>query len=192
MNSTLQAFEFLIDAMFDAAILLFLFRFVLQLVQVDYYNPLTQFVVKYTTPVLKPLSGFLPTIRGWNLAALVVMLLLESLKIGLNIELATGMMPNIVGLLIWAVGDLIYYVLHLFLFAILGLAILSWVKPTGGNALMEVLYKITMPLMRPVRRVIPPMGGIDISPIPVLIGLKFLSILLVEPIVSVGMRLAGS
>ena len=102
------------------------------------------------------------------------------------------MMPNILGILIWAVGDLIYYFLHLYLFAILGLAILSWVKPTGGNALMEILYKITMPLMRPVRRVIPPMGGIDISPIPVLIGLKFLSILLVEPIVTVGMRLAGS
>ena len=173
MNSTEQAFEFLINAAFDAAILLFLFRFILQIVQVDYYNPLTQFIVKYTKPILKPLSNILPTIY-------------------LNIEIATGMMPNILGILIWAVGDLIYYFLHLYLFAILGLAILSWVKPTGGNALMEILYKITMPLMRPVRRVIPPMGGIDISPIPVLIGLKFLSILLVEPIVTVGMRLAGS
>ncbi|MAZ39988.1 MAG: hypothetical protein CMF49_07685 [Legionellales bacterium] len=192
MNSTEQAFEFLINAAFDAAILLFLFRFILQIVQVDYYNPLTQFIVKYTKPILKPLSNILPTIKGWNLAALAVMLLLESIKIYLNIEIATGMMPNILGILIWAVGDLIYYFLHLYLFAILGLAILSWVKPTGGNALMEILYKITMPLMRPVRRVIPPMGGIDISPIPVLIGLKFLSILLVEPIVTVGMRLAGS
>jgi len=192
MNSITSAFEFLLDAAFDAAILLFLFRFILQLVGVDFYNPLTQFIVKLTKPILKPLGKFLPTIKSWNLAAITVMVLLEAIKIAVNIELTSGFMPNIVGLLLWAVGDLIYYILHVFIFAIFGMVILSWIRPSGGNALMEVLYKLTNPLMRPARKLIPPIGGIDISPIPVLIILKFLSILLVEPLVATGMRIAGS
>lgn len=191
MNSLSTAFEFLIDASLDIAISLFLFRFLLQLVQVDFYNPLTQFMVKFTKPILKPLGKVLPTIKGWNMAALAVMLLLEAIKIAINIEVEDGFMPDLVGLFIWSVGDLLYYFLHVLLIAILGIAILSWVKPTGGNALMEILYKLTMPLMKPVRKIVPPIGGVDISPIPVLIALKFFSILLVEPMVATGMRLAG-
>jgi len=191
MNSATQAFEFLINAVFEAAILLFLFRFLIQLVEVDFYNPLTQFVVKYTRPILKPLS-FIPTVNRWNFAALVVMLILESINIIINVEVERGFMPFIPGILLWAVGDLVYYFIHLYIYAILGLVILSWVKPAGGNAIMEILYKITMPLMRPVRRVIPPIGGMDITPIPVLIGLKFLSILLIEPLVVTGMQLAAA
>jgi len=191
MNSATQAFEFLIDAAFDAAILLFLFRFILQLVEVDFYNPLTQFVVKLTKPILKPLS-FIPTVKRWNFAALLVMLILESLKIIINIEVEKGMMPYIPGILLWAFGDLLYYFVHLFFFAILAMAVLSWVRPTGGNALMEVLYKITMPLMRPFRRVIPTIGGVDITPIPALIALKFFSILMIEPLVMTGINLAAA
>lgn len=191
MNSTSQAFEFLINALFEAAILLFLFRFLLQAVEVDFYNPLTQFVVKFTKPVLKPLS-FIPTINRWNLAALLIMLLLESINIIINVEVEKGFMPFIPGILLWALGDLLYYFVHMFFYAIFAMAILSWLKPTGGNALMEVLYKITMPLMRPVRRIMPPIGGVDLTPIPVLIGLKFFSILLIEPVIATGMRLAAA
>jgi YggT family protein len=191
MGTLEQAFDFLISLAFDLAILLVLFRFLLQLVEADFYNPLTQFILKITQPIIKPFAYVVPTVKRWNLAALLVALLLEAVKIYINLEVQVGILAFIPGVLLWALGDLLYYFMHVFFFSIVLLAIISWFKPAGGNALLEILYKITMPLLRPARKLVPAVGGIDISPVPVLIILKLFSILFIEPIVTMGMQLAS-
>ena len=97
-------------------------------------------------------------------------------------------MPNILGLFILSLGDAIKLLLDTFFYAILLHAILSWVQP--GLPINNLLYKFTSPIMNPLRRYIPLVGGIDITPIPALIILQLLIILLVNPLMTLGLRIA--
>lgn len=190
MLNTSSALQFLISAVFGLAILLVLFRFLLQAVQADFYNPLTQFIVKITNPVLKLFSGFIPTLGHINLAALLLAIILETLKILISFVLQGQGLPHIVGVVLWAVGDLAYYTIQIYIYSIILVAILSWFKPAGSNALLEILYRISWPLLKPVKKIIPLIAGIDISPIPVLIILKFISILIIVPFINMAAAMA--
>jgi YggT family protein len=182
--------KFLCDAIFDIFILLILFRFLLQWVQADFYNPLTQFIVKITKPLMIPMEYFLPTIKHCNFAALFLAISLEFCKIVMNFLMHGQGFPGILGTLLWAVSDLADYLVHVYFYSILLLAFVSWFKPMGGNALLEILYKVTWPLMKPFRRVIPPVAGIDLSPVPAMLALKGISIFILEPAMAFSMQMA--
>ena len=100
------------------------------------------------------------------------------------------MLPGPIGLIIMAFGDILGVVLSVFFFAIIISVILSWVSPRQYNPLTEILHLITEPLLRPARKIIPPIAGFDISPIPVLIILQFLTMLIANPLMNTGLRLA--
>lgn len=188
-----NALQFLISTLIDLYALVIVLRFLTQAVHADYFNPLTQFVVKASRPVLGPLRRVLPPVGRYDTAAIAVAIALMLLKLALYRLLAiptviiggyaVGIAHIWVGSLVWlAVVDLITLFINVLFFAILIQAILSWLAPAGPNPLVDILNRITDPLLRPVRGAIPLVGGIDLSPLVVLIGLQLLKMLLIPPL----------
>ena len=98
--------------------------------------------------------------------------------------------PTFTGLVVLAFAELLNQLINIFFFAILALAILSWLSPLTHGALVEVVYRVCEPLLRPVRRVLPTIAGFDLSPIPILIILKLITLLVVQPLGQIGVTLA--
>ena len=172
---------FLIEVIFGLYILIVMLRFLLQLVRADFYNPLSQFIVKATTPPLRPLRRLIPGIGGIDVSSLVLAWLLQALELGLK-YLVSGFGLVIVQPLLLAIPELVNLTINIFLFSILILVVLSWVSPGGHNPATGLLHALTAPLMNPVRARMPDLGGLDISPMIVMIGLMLLKMLLVPPL----------
>lgn len=190
MNSYLSsAAIFLIETLFGIYMMLVLVRLVLQLVRANFYNPVCQFIVKATNPPLKPLRRIIPGLMGIDMAAVVLLLALQMLKLFL-IALVTGMGLSFAGVLVMSIGELIAMLLNLYMVTILVQIVLSWVGQGGGNPMVSLLYTLNEPVMRPARRILPPISGIDLSPILVFLAIGLLKILLVSPIINFGGSLA--
>jgi YggT family protein len=165
---------FIAETLFELYILCFVLRFVLQVARADFHNPLSQFIVRVTNPLVIPLRRVVPGFRGQDMATVVLILLLEVLATAIMIPLKTGASPTALVLLYFALLRTLMTVLRMYVFTILIYAILSFVNPGTYNPLSSVLASISEPLLRPVRRVIPPIGGLDLSPLFVIIGLQAL------------------
>ncbi|MES9989607.1 MAG: YggT family protein [Candidatus Thiodiazotropha endolucinida] len=172
---------FLIRTLFGLYILAVLLRFLLQLVRADFYNPISQFLVKVTNPPLKIFRRIIPGVGGIDLSSLILAWLLKAIELFLIISLAgTGI--NLIAPFIWAIPELVELFINIYLFGILIQVILSWVNPGSYNPATALLYSLTGPLMRPAQKILPPMGGIDLSPMLVMIGLILLKMLLLPPL----------
>ncbi len=172
---------FLIKTFFGLYGMLVLLRFFLQWVRADFYNPISQFVVRLTAPPLRPLRRFLPGIGGLDLSSLVLAWGLKSLEL-LLIGLLVGLGNQAWGALLWSLPALLEQVFTLFLGAVLIQAILSWVNPNPYHPLSRFLSDLTAPLMRPAQQWLPPMGGLDLSPMLVMVALILLEMLLLPPL----------
>ncbi len=184
-----NATVYLIDTVFTIYLILILLRFLLQMTRADFYNPVSQFIVKATNPPLIPLRRIIPGLKGIDLASIV---LLVALQIGALylMHLSAGRAVTPGGLLVLSLADLLSLVLNLFLITILIQIILSWVNPGARNPVLSLLHSLNEPLLRPARRVLPAVSGIDFSPLLVLVGIQLMKILMLAPIRDVGMRLA--
>jgi YggT family protein len=176
-----NAATFLIETLFGLYILLVMLRFLLQWARADFYNPVSQFIVKATQPPLTSLRKIIPGFGGLDTAALVFMIVLKFIELWLVTGLL-GMSPQIGGLAILSIADLLGLLITVFIFAILIQVIISWVNPGMHNPVMGLLHSLTEPLLAPARRVIPPISGLDLSPIVVIIVLQLASMLVVAPI----------
>jgi YggT family protein len=165
---------FIVKTLTELYILCFVLRFVLQATRADFHNPLSQFIVRLTNPVLVPLRRIIPGFRGLDMSSVVVILLLEIGVTTALFSLKTGVSPTAIAVLYYALLRTITTVLRMYVFAILVYALMSFVNPGTYNPLTSVLASISEPLLRPVRRIIPPIGGIDLSPLFVIIGLQAL------------------
>ncbi len=172
---------FLIQTLFGLYITVVILRFVLQWVRADFYNPISQFVVKVTTPLLGPLRRVVPGIGGADIASLVLAWLLKSTELIL-IGLLIGAERNLLGAFLWSLPALIGLTINVFLFAVFIRVILSWIRPDPYHPGVVLLDRITDPLLRPAQRLLPPIGGIDLSPMLVLIGLVLLRMLILPPL----------
>ena len=181
---------FLIQTLFGLYVGAIMIRFLLALVRADFYNPISQFLVKITNPPLVPLRRFIPSIRGIDLASIILMLALQCAEIML-ITAIKGFGIHPFGLIILSIGGLLSLLLQIYFFTILIQVILSWVAPTGHNPAISLLYNLNEPLLRRARRLLPPMHGFDLSPIVVMILLQLLTILLIAPINDLGMSLSS-
>lgn len=190
INPINNAGLFLIQTLFDLYIFIVMVRIVLQWIHADFHNPIFDVIAKLTNPPLQPIKRVIPLFHGVDTAAIILLAGLEIIKLLLLIWFQTGAMPSLIGLLILAFAELLNQLINIFFYAILASAILSWLSSLTHSPLTEILYRITEPLLRPVRRIIPHIGGIDISPIPVLIGLKLLVLIIVTPLVQIGATLA--
>ena len=172
---------FLIRTLFGLYIAVVLIRFVLQWARADFYNPISQFVVRVTAPVLRPLRQIIPGYGGMDLASLVLAWALKAVELALIAGLL-GHGGPLLGALAWAVPALLELVIDLFLFAILIRVVLSWVNPDPYNPAVALLDRLTDPVLSPAQRLLPPIGGIDLSPMLVMVGLVLLQMLLVPPL----------
>lgn len=181
MNSFLtQAGVYLVKVVFELYLFAVLLRFLFQLVRADFYNPVAQFVVALTNPVLRPLRRAIPGLFGWDLASVLLLLALKGVELFL-IAWLRGLPVSSTGIAVVAVSELLELVLYVFIVAVFVRVLLSWVAPYGGHhsPVMGLLVNLTEPLMRPARRLIPPIGGVDLSPIAVIVVLQ-LGVMLVQ------------
>ena len=169
---------FLIETLFDLYIIVLMLRFILQQVRADFYNPISQFIVKATAPVLNPARKIIPGIGGIDLATIIVVILFIAAKIFI-IALLAGYSPTLPALILTGIRDFISLALNIFIFAIVIQAILSWINPDPYNPVSGLLFSITRPVLEPFRRIIKPVGGLDLSPLFALIALMFVQRLVV-------------
>ncbi|MBL3527493.1 MAG: YggT family protein [gamma proteobacterium endosymbiont of Lamellibrachia anaximandri] len=172
---------FLIQTLFGLYILAVMLRLILQLVKADFYNPVSQFLVRATNPPLKLLRRFIPGFGGIDISSIVLAWILKAAELGLVI-LLSGASVSALGPILWAIPELVELLINIFLFAILIQVILSWINPGAYNPVSALLHSLTDPVMRPARRILPPISGLDLSPMLVMIGLVLLKMLLLPPL----------
>lgn len=158
-------------------------RFLLQLVRADFYNPVSQAIVKITMPLLKPLRKVIPGVRGIDMASVVLILLVQlvaSMILCLIVGV-TGLIANPFLLVAWGFVGALTIISTIFFWCMIISIIGSFIAPFSQNPLLVLANQIINPLAAPIRKVIPPLGGvIDISPIIILLGLKVVDILLIN------------
>lgn len=186
-----EALIYLISTLFGLYLFAVLLRFLLQWVRADFNNPLSRLVVSITNPPLRPLRRYIPGYRGMDLSSLLLLVILKIVETLLVTLVATGRMPALPGLLLLSVAGLLQFILYVYMFAVLIQVVLSWVSPDAYNPATVILYRLTEPLLGRARRILPPTGGLDFSPLVVLIGLQLCQILLIKPLLAAGQRLAG-
>lgn len=173
-----DAFRFLVEVVFDLYLMVVLLRFWLQSARADFYNPLSQFVVKATSPLLNPIRKVIPGLGGFDLASLVLALIVAALKIvTISLLFFGGIEP--VTVLIGSLITVIKEGLNLAFWVLIIRAILSWVSQ-GHNPIEAIFHQLTEPMLRPIRKIIPPIGGLDLSILVLIIGLQFLQILFLD------------
>jgi YggT family protein len=172
-----EAILYIVRALLWLAVFAFLMRVILQLVRADFRNAIAQAIVRITNPLVLPLRRVIPPIGKFDVASLVALLLVELAAAAILLSLS-GYTLEPAGLVRFALIDLLRNVLQFYLVAIIIYVILSWVAPGTYSPAGALLASICEPLLAPVRRVIPPIGGLDLSALFVLIGLQALLILL--------------
>lgn len=184
-----DAGSFLIDTVIGLYMLAIILRFLLQWVRADFYNPISQFLVTVTNPPLVFLRRFIPGFFGVDLASIILLIVLAMIKIYLIYSIS-GLTPHVSGVLVLAIGEMIQLGVYVFIFTMLIRIVLSWIQPGGYNPVLVLINQLTEPLMAPARRIIPPFGGLDISPILVFIFLYLTLMLVVRPVLDFGHLLA--
>ena len=152
-----------------------LMRFALQLSQADYYNPISQSVVRFTQPVVAPLQKALKPKGRLDFATLLMALLVKAVTVFLLLQFSPLFAPavvdgiNPVHVLIYASAGVLDTILEIYFWALLGAVIISWVSPDSYHPAPQLLLQLTEPLFRLSRKVIPPIGELDLSPILIII-----------------------
>ncbi len=181
MNGFNTAAIYVLQTLGSLYLLIVLLRFILQLVRADFYNPLSQFVVKATKPLLNPLRRVVPGLGGLDLASLVLAILVQLLLMVVTLLLlGYGVVGLILPLLIWAVIGVTSLFLKVFYFALIVSVILSWVAPGSYNPAAQLINQICEPFLMPFRRLLPNLGGLDISPIFAFIALNLADMLVIK------------
>ena len=179
---------FLVDTVLGLYILIVLLRFLFQLTGVDFYNPISQFIVKASNPPLSRLRRVVPGLWGIDFAAVVLLIVLEGARIGITV-LLIGQSPQLAGVLVLSIAKLLKLAVYIMVFSIFTRALLSWISMGRSHPMLLLLYSFTEPLMAPARRILPAMGGLDLSPIIVFIVLMLILKLFVQPLLDFGTML---
>ncbi|QEY57920.1 YggT family protein [Pseudomonas sp. C27(2019)] len=180
MSGLTESLIYIIQTLGQLYLLIVVLRFVLQLVRADFYNPLCQFTVKATQPLLAPLRRLIPSVAGLDLAGLVLAVLLQLILISSILAISgvdvLQLIPNILAWSLIAIGSIF---LKIFFFALIISVILSWVAPGSHNPGAQLTQQITEPMLAPIRNLLPNLGGLDISPIFAFIAINLLERLVI-------------
>ncbi|GAA3926928.1 YggT family protein [Litoribacillus peritrichatus] len=167
----------LINTFVSLYVLIILLRFLLQMARADFYNPVTQFFVKATNPLLVPLRRIIPGLGGIDLSSLVLAWIIQTAGMAIIFTLLYGgQFPPFLYLLGWGVLAIIQTVLNIYLFSIIIIVILSWVAPQSYNPAVLMLNQLTGPLLSKIRKVMPDMGMLDLSPLIALLAIQVIEI----------------
>ncbi|NOR81410.1 MAG: YggT family protein [Methyloprofundus sp.] len=172
---------FLLDTVFSFYILAVFLRFLLQWFGGDFYNPISQFLVKITHPPLRFLRRYIPAVGKVDTSSLVLLMSLQMFSDFIVLTLK-GVSFSFAALTLLSFSQLLSLLINIFVFAVFARALLSWVNPGRFNAASNILYSVTEPLLSSCRRIIPDIGGIDLSPLIVLLGLQLTKMLIIPPL----------
>ena len=186
-----QATIFLVKLFFDIYILALILRYLLTIVRVDSLNPLSTLIMKVTNPLLKPLRRTIPGYFGIDWASIISLFLVQAIEIILVALIITGGIPAFSGLTMLTIAYLLRTILYIYLFIIIIQVIISWINPHAyNNPIIKIMYQISMPVHRPVRKLIPSSGGLDFSPLIILVIINLLMILVISPLMDLGQKLS--
>lgn len=163
-DNVTQALVFVVNAVAQLYLFVLLLRILLPWLGADYRNPITQAIMKITSPVVVPLRRIIPPVGRVDTATLLVAFIIQYLLI-LLILLIFGRTADVGTIALTAVVDLVLLLLRLFVFAIIIRVILSWISPGGYNPALAIIHALTDRVLLPFRRIIPPLGGLDLSPL---------------------------
>lgn len=170
-----------------------LLRFLLQLARADFYNPISQFVVKATNPPLRPLRKVVPGWGGIDGASLVLAIIIQTVTFLLILIALNNGLPaiNPLTLLAWSVVTVLGLIVKIYFWSVLAIVIISWIAPGSPHPAIQLIGQLTEPVMRPVRNVMPAIGGLDLSPIVVFLILNVVSIVIEHMARGVGLGNIG-
>lgn len=159
-------------------LLAILLRFLLQVAKADFYNPVSQAVVRVTDPVVRIFRRFIPGFGGIDFSTLMVALVFEAIAICALIILHGGTIPGFSYIITWSFVGVLYFIINIYWYAIIGSIIMSFVMLFSGNVnphpILRLIWQLTEPVMAPVRKIVPPLGGMDFSPIFIFIIIQLL------------------
>jgi YggT family protein len=178
MGAINEIFAYLVQTFLSLYLIAMLLRFLLQVVRADFYNPICQFLVKVTNPLVIPMRRVVPSLAGIDLASLLLAFLLQIAGITALVFIKLGGFPPVGILLMGGVLGVVALLVNIYFFALLAMIILSWVAAGSRHPAIYLLYQITEPVMAPFRKVLPNMGGLDFSPILVFILINIIQIAL--------------
>lgn len=172
-----NAFAFLVDTLFNLYLTVLMLRTLLEAVRADYYNPLSQLLIKATDPLIAPLRRLLPNFSRISSAGIVWLVVLQILGLVLVVMISGGT-PAIGALVPIALVRLIRMMLILYLVLIIFNVVLSWLGGQIRHPIVPLIRQLTEPVLYPIRRVLPALGGLDLSPLVAIIAIQFLLVLL--------------
>ncbi len=159
----------LFNALGGLYLMAILLRFLLQVAKADFYNPISQAVVRITDPLVRVFRNFIPGYKGIDFSTLILALLVEAVAICVLILLYGGSLPSPGFIVTWAFVGVLYFMINIYYYAIIASIIMSFVMLFSGSTnphpILRLIWQLTEPVMAPVRKVVPPMGGLDFSPI---------------------------
>lgn len=165
MQTLAQIAIYILNTLGTLYISLVLLRFLAQLVRADYYNPMSKALVKFTNPLLVPLRKLIPGLFGIDLAALILAIVLQAILLQVILLIAGYGVINVLTLAMWAVISLLGLLVSFYYWGTIIMIIASWVAPQSRNPGLSLLHQILDPVMAPFRKILPPMGMLDLSPI---------------------------
>ena len=144
-------------------------RFLLQLAKADFYNPISQAVFRATDPVVRIFRSFIPGYKGIDFSSLILAFIVQFIAISVTILLYGGAIPSVGFIITWSFIGVLNFIILFYYYALIASIIMSFVMMFSGNMnphpILLLVWQITEPIMAPFRKVIPPMGGLDFSPI---------------------------
>ncbi|MGH8321096.1 MAG: YggT family protein [Gammaproteobacteria bacterium] len=179
-GNSLSALVFLVNillGLYTAAVML---RFLLQWVRADFYNPVCQAIVKLTNPLLLPIRRIILGWRGLDFAAVVLVIIIQVINVTLILVILRFSLEPL-SVAWWTLLKIIFVLVNLYFVTILVEALLSWTNQDQRNPVASLLWGVNAPLLQPLRKLIPPLSGLDFSPLVALILLQVISILLPLP-----------
>jgi len=181
MSPLVSAGQLLINAIGGLVLLVFLLRFLLQLVRADFYNPISQFIVKMSNPLLIPLRRMIPGFGGMDIASLVLAYGTQLVTMAL-ILLVSGYAIPWGNLLVWAAVGLLGLLVNIYFWGGIIVAIASWIAPNSYNPALILINQILEPAIRPIRNKMPDLGGLDLSLFVLLMAIQLFEILILGPL----------
>ncbi len=172
-----NAFGFLVETLFSLYIAALMLRVLLESVGADYYNPVSQVLITVTQPLVGPLARIIPRMGRFNSAAVVLLVILQTISVVLVMAIS-GFAADPLQALVIALFRLVRMLLVMYMVLIIAEVILSWVGGGMRHPIIPLIYQLTRPVLQPIRRVIPSIGGLDLSPLVAIIAIQFLMILI--------------
>ncbi len=183
MNSFFTAGNIIVQFIFGLIAWLVLLRLFIEWFRADFYNPLCQGIYKLFNPITAPLRKIISSINGFNIGVFLLLVLVVVIEV-IVINALNGMQATVSGMSKFGLALLLDHILTFIFWLIVIRAILSFVSANPNNAMVPIIIRITNPMLRPFSRLLPPMGGIDFSPMLLLLAIYLLRALVVTPLLS--------